>query len=303
MRPAQIVPDSTQRVPIESGAERTVWTPDGQAATVQVCSASQRLWSRIGRGTLGGKPVFLKQICDVRGRWSPQQYRYECKGLEVAASTLGGVADVPCPLALEPDQLLLVMEDRRLESMDELLRRSPETFERAIVPSLGQIAGLLDRLATVDPAAELHTKLRHYGSEPNSLFFKGLEVRNVGYPRDTQNFAQTDLTVFDLGRPFLTSREDAAGRMFLSIGMLNWGRPLRRFLQGPDEGLLLQARRVLGSRLDPTTVDALLEKERQQRLEEFRSGGALGGLVKSVLIPRVGARYFDRLKRWCAAEL
>ena len=267
-------------------------------ATEITCEATtQRNWSRVARGRRpDGSPVFLKQFLDRRGTWQVDHYRYERDGGTRARRVLGDLARVPELVHPSRPNLTLVYEHVAVETVDELLRRRPDVLG-------DRFPGLAERLRViVDLLAEpsrrltvgLTAKERPWGGPSRAVCFKGLDVRNLGYD------AGGGLVAFDFGRPYLAPVEEAAAKLFVSIGLLRWGRPLRLFRCGPDDALLERAAAALGPYLDRDAVLAEVELQRSLRTGTFQ-GGRVSSVVKRWGVEILGRRYLDELESGCAA--
>jgi hypothetical protein len=125
----------------------------------------------------------------------------------------------------------------------------------------------------------------------------GVKTEFQGKPR------HEDFFLFDFGRPYLAPIQEAAAKLFVSIGLLNWGRPLSRFSKGPDFRLLETAKQRLLPFLDPVAIAAEVRLQRSFRWAEIQGTGSLERSVKRLAINTLGKRYFDRLENWCRRAL
>jgi hypothetical protein len=267
-----------------------------------VCTAlQQRNWSRVGLavGPAGGSRYFLKQSVDRSGAWHAQLWRHELEGLRLAERVLEDIAIVPRVLGTDESHLLTVHEYIVFETPDELLRREPAALARSLPEILGRLTAVIDALAAppADALVDLPRKARPFGGAPTALNFKGFDIRNCGIVEGAQEPPQR-LVLFDLGRPYLAPREELAAKLLVSVGLLNWGAPLTRFLRGPDIALLELARETLGARVERAAVVAEIELQRGFRLRELKARDRLEELAKALVVRTVGRRYLDRLEQW-----
>ena len=278
---------------------------------VRCTEVEQRNWSRTGRaevlrreGTDGTSSVFLKQYVDRSGRWHRNLWKFEQLGEAVAQSALKGVVEVPALLGADAELVVNAFQYRELIPMDRLLRQRPAEFRRGFEAVLEKMVEVLQAMgAGKDPGlGGLPTKHRQYGGPNTAVSFKGLDFRNVGLGGQTPG-SLDEVVMFDFGRPYYAPVEEGAAKLLVSIGLLNWGRPMRRFLGGPDEALLAVARSHLEPFLDGDAVRAELQLQVSFRTTEVRASGAVENSLKSLGVRTVGRRYFRKLERWCAKHL
>ena len=279
----------------------------GEVISLSCTSVTQRNWSRVGvgrhaAGDGGVTPYFLKQNIDRSGRAHPDHWLEEREGAELGFELLGAAATIPRPVFVRPDLLLSVFDFVAVAPMNDLLRGAPEQFERCFDPVLQGCAALLEKLGSMPDrvrTAGLPRKVRPYDTGRSAILFRGLEFRNLGPPLHPDGSPEPGrLVVFDLGQASIGPLEDAGARLFVSIGMLNWGRPLGRFLQGPDASLMRRAYRVLRPYLSPAAVRAELDRNIRQRQQEVVASGRVEYLLKRVGIDLIGRRYFQALSGW-----
>jgi len=271
----------------------------GAPAEIVCTEVVQRNWSRVGIGVApdGGERFFLKQSIDRRGGWHERLWRYEHEGTRLAERLLEGVVRVPGVVAADRQLLLNLFELEQLETPDELLRRDADRFRGLFQPALEGMLAVIGALSRppAELVRELPRKQRDYGGPSTAVCFKGFEIRNCGFPADTA----AGLVLFDFGRPYLAPPQELAAKLLVSVGLLNWGRPLARFVRGPDLELLAGARARLEALLDPGAVRAELALQREFRTREVKSGGRLSALFKGVGVQTIGNKYLGRLEGWC----
>ena len=268
-----------------------------------VCTGlEQRNWSRVGIGVTPDRRrrYFLKQSVDRRGGWHERLWRFEHEGTRVAEPLLAGIATVPSVVHADRRHLLNVFEYAQVETPDQLLRRDPARFGEKYPFALDRMVAVIHALT--DPSAELAcevtAKQRDYGGPPTAVCFKGFEIRNCGFAAEDEA-----LVLFDFGRPYRAPTEELAAKLLVSVGLLNWGRPIARFLRGPDLEILEHARSRLESLLDPGAVRAELALQREFRTNEIKSGGRWGGFLKGVGVQTIGKKYLGQLESWCARSV
>lgn len=263
--------------------------------------ASQRNWSRVGIGELmhpdgSTERVFLKQFTTGRRRWHPENLRYERRGAEVAEELLAGCVRIPRLRYVCDEHHVLAFELIEVTSFDILLREQETRFQLAFPRALDAITRCLERLATPFHLREsLPVKRRSYASGPPAVVFKGLDIRNVGLSPSGLE-AEPEIVVFDFGRPYVAPAAEAAAKFLVSIGMLNWGKPTRRYLRGPDRRLWRLAAAHLDPYLAPEALQAEIDLQRSFRFREFH-GGVLETTLKWLGVSTIGVLYMQRLQR------
>lgn len=294
--------------PLQVGGEyRVDSVPPGTGALTLSCTwAAQRIWSRVGSAhpvaTDGATRYFLKQNIDRSGQAHPEHWNEEREGAELGAAVLGAAATIPRPLFMRQDLLLNVFEFVDVVSMDVLLRDAPSQFERCFDPVLQRCAAVLEKLTSIPVQAQtarLARKVRPYDTGRTAILFRGLEIRNLGPAlRPDGSPDPGALVVFDLGQASIGPLEDAGARMFVSVGLLNWGRPVSRFLRGPDSELMGLACRALQPYLSRAAVHAEIDRQARQRTQEILATGRVEYLLKRVGVDAMGRRYFRALSNW-----
>jgi len=130
--------------------------------------------------------------------------------------------------------------------------------------------------------------------------FKGFDIRNMAVRKlDNNGYSWERMVMFDFGKPYLAPVEEAAAKLFVSIGLLNWGRPVSRFAMGPDEALLEKVLPGFRPFLDIKAVRAELQLQTGFRSREFHGSGGLERNLKRWGVGLLGKRYLSRLARWC----
>lgn len=300
---------------IQQGDEYPV--ADLQSDSTQVllhCNrVQQRNWTRVGVGSISPHAgtarttVFLKQNIDRGGNRHPEHWAYEQSGAAIAHDLLQNIVRVP-QLRYKNESLLLnVYEYIDIITIDELLRSDPKTFDRCIgsvMHSMAEVLGVMARPISVSCLETLPVKSRPYGGASTAINFKGFEIRNTGLVRDPAGNVEVDeLVMFDFVRPYLAPIEEAAAKLFVSIGLLNWGKPLGRFMRGPDASLLEGALRALHPFLDRQAILAEIELQSAFRTREFQGAGRLERTLKRLGVDTLGKRYLHSLRRWCERHI
>jgi hypothetical protein len=304
-----------QHDPVEPGFEYPVdhrQAPFGQVS-LQCTRVTQRNWTRVGMGRLqapdgaGQTTVFLKQNIDRGGHSHPEHWVYEQAGADIAHQLLHDIVRVP-QLRYQSESLLLNVYDYiDVITIDELLRSDPAAFDRCfdkVIRDMGAVLEAMKQPASAPHLETLPVKSRPYGGPSTALNFKGFEIRNAGLARTEAGAIESgDLVMFDFVRPYLAPIEEAAAKLFVSIGLLNWGKPLTRFVRGPDRKLLERALRPLHPCLDRQAVLEEIDLQSRFRTREFQGSGNLERTLKRLGIDTLGRRYLYKLRRWCERHI
>jgi hypothetical protein len=301
--------------PIQSGSEYTVdrlQSPFGHASLL--CTATkQRNWTRVGTGHIstpdknGGITTFLKQNIDRDGQSHPEHWLYEQTGAEIAHQLLQHTVRVPRLRYKNESLLLNVYEHVDLITIDELLRSDPATFDKCFDGVIHKMLEVLEILKQPPAAINqeiIPAKSRSFGGPGTAINFKGFEIRNAGLARTGAGSIMADkLVMFDFVRPYLAPIEEAAAKLFVSIGLLNWGIPVGRFVRGPDTALLARALKPLEPFLDRQAVLAEINLQSGFRTRKFLGSGNLERYLKRLGVSMLGKRYLYKLKNWCERHI
>lgn len=278
---------------------------DGLEFVVRPESISQRNWSRVGIGrVVGGNAesgqVFLKQFIDSGGAVHREHFEYEREGCRAAAAVRqDGLAISQLAGESWPDALL-GYPALNVITPDELLRRNPLDFSASLPGLLQAAAEFLRALPEAGArVGNLTRKERAFGSGSTALNFKGLDIRNIGVPLDGQGRPSGGKPVmFDFGRPYLAPIEEAAGKLLVSVGLLNWGWPLGLFMAGPNAAVVEAAATAFAPFLDQAAIRSCLAFEMRIRLAEPPLGAnAAIRLGKSAVIGTVGRWHLRQLEQ------
>ena len=268
----------------------------------------KRNWSRVAIGQAPGTQeaehdkFFLKQYIDRSGLKQHQHWLYEQAGFNVASDLLDGVIKVPALLYQNEAQLLNVFEYVNVITVDELLRNDPVQFNKNITNILKSMVPVLERMQTPGyfmSTSDLPVKQRPYGGPSTAVNFKGFDIRNVGLVSDKGSAHPEQLVMFDFVRPYMAPVEEAAAKLFISIGLLNWGKPLYRFMRGPDTKLLEISREILEPYLEIKSIEAEIALQHRFRTHEYQGSGQLERFIKKSGIDLLGKKYLRDLLRWC----
>jgi hypothetical protein len=282
------------------------------SVTIRCLDVDQRNWSRVGTAEYtdehgNTQRCFVKQYLDKAAGRHADHWGYERDGATVARELLEKLVHVPEILFRNDELLINVFEFFELTSIDVLLRNDPVTFNEIIGSVLGRMAEVLTVLKNPSAdfdASSLTTKQRVYGSSSTAVNFKGFEIRNTGIsPGAGADMKPSDLVLFDFVRPYMAPIEEAAAKLFVSIGLLNWGSPLSRFIKGPDEGVLSEAAITLGPWLDGAAISAELDLQEKFRTAEFKGAGGIEVFLKRLGVDLLGKLYLRRLRRWCRENI
>jgi hypothetical protein len=298
---------------IHPGQDYAVAPFDGgmETAVVRCIDFDQRNWSRVGTGELRfpdgtTQPCFIKQYLDKAGDWHHDHWEYEKDGALVASEILSTVARVPRLIAQDEKLHLNIFEFTEVVSLDVLLRSDTAAFDRCIQAVIHQMAKVLESMQNPRGSFDMTTlpeKSRSYGSV-SAVNFKGFEIRNAGVAPDVgAEPGPEGLVLFDFVRPYVAPVEEAAAKLFVSLGLLNWGSPLGRFLQGPDKRLLAISRDILSPWLDQKAIAAELDLQERFRTGEFKGAGGLEVVLKRFGVDLIGRRYLRQLRAWCAENI
>jgi len=299
---------------IEAG-QRLRLGADARAVDVRCIHVIQRNWSRVAVSEEVNPPNghsehahstqgtwFLKQSVDRRRQPQVKLWRYEREGFEAGQRTLGDIVQVPRIGFSTEDELLHAFEFLPCVPPDELLRRSEGDFDdraQDLLDASARILGALERHAP--DSVGLESRERSYGGSRRSVCFKGLDIRNLAwrYASDGGLRSPSEFVMFDFGRPYLTAVEEAGAKLLVSVGLLNWGRPLRRFAQGPDLPLLDRAAKAFAGYLSPEAILAEIDLQERGRLGDPKARSFVGRTIKRFGIGSLGIRYLDKMRSWC----
>lgn len=281
---------------------------------VQVSCAKleQRNWSRVAIGSYQDtngetRPCFIKQYIDKAGGSHPDHWNYERQGVSVATKLLGDVATVPAIRFRSEEFLLNVFDFVEIVSLDKLLRQDEAAFDLCIDSVLKQMSLVLTALQNPRRHDGLEidkTKPRAWGGEPTAANFKGFDIRNAGVPAAAPaSIGDNQLVLFDFIRPYYAPIEEAAAKLFVSLGLLNWGKPLHRSIKGPDHALLERSMPVLQPWLHRDAVFAELELQQKFRPAKFHDDKGLQAALKRVGGGVLARIYLLRLRKWCERNL
>jgi len=297
---------------IEPGA-RYALKRDSTEAVVQPREVTQRNWSRVGDGVFqanGESPhdCFVKQYIDRGGATHPDHLRFEYEGARVASAILGDIVKVPTILCSDDTHLINVFEHHALITVDELLREDEKRFWRFFPLLLERYNDILQAMldgATQPIAETLPEKSRPYSSQGSAINFKGFEVRNTGYalPLDADDLRRSPtalppVVMFDFVRPYLAPVEEAGAKLLVSIGLLNWGKPLSRFIQGPDMEMLDMAFHYVGRWTHLAAMEAELAIQSGFRFATVKGASRSETGLKKAGLNLIGRHYMRKLEQW-----
>jgi hypothetical protein len=276
--------------------------PDASGRPVLVGKVEQRNWSRVAVAAAPGvdqPEFFLKQFVTADGRVLVGGSAAEAQAAALGRATFGDCVLVP--EFGDEDRALLAYPYRRFLPTHELLRSDPRGFNTVWPQFCEDIAGII-AAATRVPAARLsglRDAARSRSDTPRALAFKALEVRNIA-PRVE---GKQPLLLFDLGPAHVATAGDVAARLLVSVLLLNWGRPMSRFVKGPPIELAGLAARQWSGYLDGDTVASALTKEVAMRRTTVQAASRQERWAKSVGIMTVGRRYERQSMSWVRRTL
>lgn len=288
---------------------------DGDSIELEPAEVVQRNWSRVGmghyaKGLKKTTPCFIKQYLDRTGTTHPDHLNYEHEGAILARQMLGHVVNVPKLLYKDEQRVLNVFEHVDLVTVDELLREKERKFWHYYPLLLEVVSDTLEKMteAAIHPASQhLPRKSRPYQSQALALNFKGFEIRNTGFQLSAdakKHHSLPDLpavVMFDFVRPYLAPVEEAAAKLMISIGLLNWGKPLTRFIKGPDRDLLDMAFYYIGHRTNREALDAELQIQRKSRYDDTKGASRSETNLKRAGLNVLGNKYLKQLENWIEA--
>jgi hypothetical protein len=251
----------------------------------------------------GEETLFAKQYVDRTGIPQEKHWRSERLGSRMACDVLNGAAFVPQVRYASEEHLVNIFDYQSVLSIDEILRSDPQRFERSIGEVIANIRNVLENLTRIEnlPGAEdLAVKTREFGSR-TALLFAGFEIRNIGL--DIKSADSSDIVIFDCGQPYLAPVEEAAAKIIVSIGLLNWGKPMSRFIYGPDLALLDIAIKELDGFIDSAAIWAEFERERRHRLRTAMGAHFVESAVKRVGIQTIGRWYLQSMANFFEQRL
>lgn len=273
----------------------------------QCTHVTQRNWSRVGFGQIiaeDGKTqqVFLKQNVSKNGDILSDQWEYEKAGAIVATDLFHNTISIPQLKYHNPSLALCVFEFINIIPFDELLRQNNSQFTKCFSTFLEHSVQILETMQSEQSSTIIDTlpvKNRPYGS-PTSINFKGFDIRNIGIINEPKNNIDcSEFIMFDFGRPYKAPIEEAAAKLFISIGLLNWGRPMSRFAKGPDTDLLTMALPYMKPFLEYESINAELDLQSRFRAKEVHSSGIIEKSFKKLGINVLGKQYLNKLRTWC----
>jgi hypothetical protein len=282
------------------------------SVSCQCTHVDQRNWSRVGFGqiiTEDGKTeqVFLKQNIRKNGKILSDHWEYEKLGATVAMELFHNIVSIPQLKYHNPALALSVFEFIDVIPFDTLLRHNSSLFTKCFTDFLEHSSQILQTMQSGKPGTivdALPTKQRSYGSPSTSINFKGFDIRNIGIINEPKNNIDcSEFIMFDFGRPYKAPIEEAAAKLFISIGLLNWGRPISRFSKGPDTDILTMALPYMKSYLDPESINAELELQSKFRSSEIHGLGIFERSLKKLGIDLLGKQYLKKLGQWCTDNI
>lgn len=283
---------------------------DGAASSITIEKTIQRNWSRVAKATYqhgsAAGDCFVKQYLDASGAAYPEHQEYEYQGAVLASQLLGDLVTVPKPIFRDDDLIINVFEHVDVVTVDELLRSDEDAFWKRFPLMLEKMSEILTQMqasASAELCHQLPVKTRRYSTRGLAVNFKGFEIRNTGYQTplsdsQTANTLEHRPVMFDFVRPYIAPIEEAAAKMMVSIGMLNWGKPLSRFLKGSDSDMLTFAKEYLDPFLDRAALRDEIEIQRGFRFQTIKSGSRLESQVKKSGLNLIGSRYMKQLEKW-----
>jgi hypothetical protein len=280
-----------------------------KSLTLSCSDLDQRIWSRVATANTINKSAgkrqqyFVKQYRGKDGDSHEDHWTFEQEGVLLASELFGDIVVVPKLLYQNKELLINVFEFVEVVPIDELLRTDAASFNANIKSTLDKLAEVLSRMQ--NPPASIDTsgikiKTRSFG-ESTAINFKGIDIRNVGIGMEGK--VKDNVIIFDLVRPYMAPIEDAGSKMFLSVGMLNWGHPVKQFLKGPDEHVLKLAAHAFKPFLNKDALSKQIRIEKRHRTEVFVGATGFEVKLKNFASKNIGKRYLKRLEQWLARNM
>lgn len=273
---------------------RVLRSGGGEAFEVDLESVTPRYYSRVGRGRLAdGRAVFCKQFVSADGRRMSATYEGEAGGAELAALAMPS-SNIEVPLAHDPSDLVLAYPWRDVVPLDELLRTDPTGLEQLWPEVLRFVDACLAEAEAFDVSTGPALKRKRCeGAERTGLVFKGFEVRNLGLDR-----ASGQLCFFDTGPAYVGPSEEAVARLLVSVWLLNWGRPLGRFVAGPPAALAEQTAAGLSRSAGAAALRREIDLQARSRIADIPAANPAVRLGKRLVFATIGRRYVSTLRGW-----
>ncbi|MGI9323713.1 MAG: hypothetical protein ACR2PZ_00730 [Pseudomonadales bacterium] len=260
-----------------------------------VCEqVKQRNWSRVAIGyetsVHQGKPIFLKQFVDRRGQWHLDQYEDEYKAIAKAKELFSPSANIPTPTYKNLELQVIGFDYFRMTTIDVVLRSTNDSdiCSHAFDYVLAASCQFLETLKSTDEENQ---------TGQNSPVFRGFDIRNIGIPGTTPELLWNERPyLFDFGTYRKGSHQEAAARILVSVGMLNWGRPLDRFIRGPDATYFHQSVAKLAPYLSRSRLLERLTHEYEHRRKDVQGANWLQRQLKRLGLYTIGYVYVRRLR-------
>lgn len=275
---------------------------DAAGGPVVVGAVEQRNWSRVAVAAAPGTDqpeYFLKQFVAADGQVLVAGASAEARAAALGRATFGDAVLVP--EFADEDRGVLAYPYRRFLPTHELLRADPHGFDQVWPQFCEDIAGIIAATTKVpeDRLRGLRETAASRPDAPRAIAFKALEVRNIAPHVE----GKQPLLLFDLGPAYVSTVDDVAARLLVSVLLLNWGRPMSRFVKGPSTELAARAARQWSDYLDGDTVARALTKEVAMRRTTVQASSRRERWGKSTGIITVGRRYERQAMSWVRRTL
>jgi len=262
----------------------------GSPYWIRCTTVHQRNWSRTGLARLerGAAPatVFFKQFLDPQGAQTTSTLSEELKAYRDARPIFG--TNLIEPIGFSSENLTLIFPLVPLSTLDVIARSAKEGSEwesaRSVIRYASEVLQRTERQALEDQLGP--------GPDLSATVYKGFEVRNLGIDLDAR------VRAFDIGPTRRGHMGEMAARFLISLLLLNWGRPLTRFAQGPKEVIFRLGFAEVGRYVRPQQLQNELRNQWEGRRTVVK-GGRITRAAKSVGLNYLGQRYVDR----CSAIL
>jgi hypothetical protein len=265
-------------------------------------AVQQRNWSRVGVATASDSEdpaYFLKQFIAADGSVVSGGASAEAQAADLGRAAFGDCVLVP--EFADEDRALLAYPHRRFVATDQLLRDDPGGLDAVWATFCADLSGIIAATTTVPTELLRGLRERPQGrpGEVRALAFKALEVRNIAPRID----GRQPLLIFDLGPAYVSTVADVAARLLVSVLLLNWGRPMSRFVKGPPTRLASVAAQQWSPYLERDIVAGAFGKEVAMRRESIQGTSRRERWGKAVGVATVGARYEALTMNWVRRTL
>lgn len=276
---------SAQSVPLQRVAT-------GLEHPIACVDVVQRNWSRVAVGRASAecdqRQLFLKQFIDSRGVAHLDQYHDEFSAIRKAKDLFSDRANIPDPAYRNAERLIIGFDHYEMTTIDVVLRSGCDAaqMQQAFDYTLKAADAFLESLRASDDGT---------GAVP---VFRGFDIRNIGIPCENGELLwHQPPYLFDFGVYRAGSYQEAAARILTSIGMLNWGKPMQRFVQGPDAAWFRQAAAALAPYISRQRLLQRIGHEYAHRVKDVQATSWVDRQLKRLGLFTVGYVYIQKMRQ------